>query len=290
VKPPHARILITGGASGLGRATAARFLTRGDRVLVTDVDGDAAAATARALGATGSLALDVRHDEDWAAARTWVEERWGGLDVLVNNAGVAGGGRFDHTPLEDWDWLLAINLLGVVRGCHTFVPLFKRQGHGHLVNVASLAGLLNPPVRASYNVSKAGVVALSETLRAELTPYGIGTTCVCPGFFPTNLAASLRTPDAAIQGLVTKLMGSSPITAEDVARRVVDAVERDRFLVLTEPTGRIAHLVKRTVPPLFRRQVDRAAARLRTRLESGAPAAADGTDAAAASAGAAEAS
>jgi NAD(P)-dependent dehydrogenase (short-subunit alcohol dehydrogenase family) len=270
------RVLVTGAASGLGRATATRFAAAGDRVLITDVDGVAARRAATELadargadadGEVAALTLDVRDDAAWEAARDWVHRAWGGLDVLVNNAGVAGGGRFDAVPIEDWEWILEINLLGVVRGCRTFVPDLKAQGSGQIVNIASLAGLLVPPVMSSYNVSKAGVVALSETLRSELAPTGVGVTCVCPGFFPTNLMASLRTPDVAIERLVHKLMGSSPITAEAVAELIHDAVVRDRPLVLTERTGRLAWWTKRLAPPLYRRRATDAASRLLARVE-----------------------
>ena len=121
------RVLVTGAASGLGAALTAAFRARGDEVLATDLAG-------------ADLRLDITSDDDWAAALALVEERWGGLDLLVNNAGVAGGGRIDVAGLDEWEWIVEINLLGVVRGCRTFVPMFKRQRSGRIVNVASLAG------------------------------------------------------------------------------------------------------------------------------------------------------
>ncbi|MBW3659936.1 MAG: SDR family oxidoreductase [Actinobacteria bacterium] len=270
------RVLVTGAASGLGRAIAAAAAGAGWRVLLTDLDGDAARrAAAELAAATGvdvrPLALDVRDEQAWDAAVTTVRDAWGGLDVLVNNAGVAAGGRIDHLPLEDWQWIVDINVLGAVRGCRAFVPLLKEQGSGHVVNVASLAGLLHPPFMASYNVTKAGVVALSETLRAELEPYGIATTCVCPGFFPTDLGTTLRSPDPAVHELTAKLMASSDVTADDVAAMVLEAVEDGTFLVLTERAGRIAYGAKRFAPWLFRRQVATATGKLRRRIE-GSPA------------------
>ena len=114
----------------------------------------------------------MRSDDDWAAARDWVEEHWGGLDVLVNNAGVAGGGRIDVAGMDEWQWITEINLFGVVRGTRTFVPMFKQQRSGHIVNVASLAGLVHPAGMGSYNAVKAGVVAFSETCAHELAEYG----------------------------------------------------------------------------------------------------------------------
>jgi len=118
---------------------------------------------AGARSSTTEIELDVRSDDDWAAARDWVAEHWGGLDVLVNNAGVAGGGRVDVAGMDEWQWITEINLFGVVRGTRTFVPMFKTQRSGHIVNVASLAGLVHPAGMASYNAVKAAVVALTET-------------------------------------------------------------------------------------------------------------------------------
>ena len=125
---PVSRVLVTGGASGLGAALVEAFTARGDQVLVGDVldpepDPGGGAAVVRRQ-------LDVRSDEDWAAARDWVESNWGGLDVLVNNAGVAGGGRVDVASMAEWQWITEINLFGVVRGTRTFVPVFKRQRAG----------------------------------------------------------------------------------------------------------------------------------------------------------------
>lgn len=266
------RILVTGAGSGLGRAIAARYAEKGWRVLVTDVDGAAAERAAGELGGGGRVAwqgLDVRADGDWEAARAWCRETWGGLDLLVNNAGVAAGGRFERIPMEDWDWILDVNLKGVVRGCRTFVPLFQEQGAGHLVNVASLAGLLNPPAMASYDVVKAAVISLSEALRHELEPQGIRTTVACPSFFRTGLAASLRTPDPEVRRLVERLVSASSTPPERIAAEIERGVARGRFLVLTDRDGRVAYGAKRLAPPLFRRQMRRGTRRLLARLEGG---------------------
>lgn len=260
------RILVTGAASGLGRAVATRFRQAGWRVLVSDVDGEAAKDTARELKAD-AIRLDVTADDDWAAARDWCEREWGGLDVLVNNAGVAAGGRFEKIGMPDWDWIWEINVKGVVRGCHTFVPDFKKRGSGHLVNVASLAAIMNLPAMSSYNVTKAAVLSLSDTLRLELAPYGVHTTVVCPAFVRTNLESRLRSPDPAIATLMHKLMVSSKITAADVAEQVFTAVARKKFLVLTHPDGRRSALLKRL--GLADGQVREYWARLRKAVEKG---------------------
>jgi NAD(P)-dependent dehydrogenase (short-subunit alcohol dehydrogenase family) len=260
------RVLVTGAGSGLGRALATRWSAAGEDVLVSDVDAEAARTVAGELGATART-LDVTSGEDWAGALEWCRSAWGGLDVLVNNAGVGAGGRFERISVEDWDWIWEINLKGVVRGCRTFVPLFKEQAHGHIVNVASLAGLMNLPAMASYNVTKAGVIALSETLRHELEPYGVHTTVVCPAYFRTNLGERTRSPDPAVIRVMDKLMASSRVTASDVASVVVDAVRDKRFMVLPHADGRRSVRMRRWLPKVVDRQVRAYWTRLRSTVE-----------------------
>ena len=260
------RVLVTGAGSGLGRAIATRYSAAGAQVLVSDVDLAAAETVAKELGQT-SIALDVTSDEAWRAALARCQDAWGGLDVLVNNAGVGGGGRFERISIEDWDWIWEINLKGVVRGCRTFVPLFKDQRAGHIVNVASLAGIMNLPAMSSYNVTKAGVISLSETLRHELAPYGVRTTVVCPAYFRTNLGERLRSPDPGLAVLMDKLMSSSKVTAAEVADQIYEAVARKRFLVLTHPDGRRSARLKRLLPRVVDGQVRTYWSRLRSTLE-----------------------
>ena len=288
------RVLITGAGSGLGLALAESWARRGWNVLLTDRDGEAVRreaeriasepsrdtrgeAVAEKLTAAGlgplpepriaAITLDVTDEDDWAAAREWVVEKWGGLDVIVNNAGVASGGRMDATSMEDWRWIIDINLLGVVQGCRTFIPLMKEQGSGHIVNTASLAGLLVPPMMSSYNVVKSGVIALTETLRFELAPYGINTSVICPNFFKTNLADSMRTPDPAMTRVIDKLVAKSTTSADTIAEQVVYAVDEGKFLVLTDRDGKIAYFVRRFVPSLYRSKAAQAGRRLKASTE-----------------------
>jgi NAD(P)-dependent dehydrogenase (short-subunit alcohol dehydrogenase family) len=229
--PPRRRVLVTGAASGLGAALADAFEARGDAVLRTDVAG-------------GELRLDVRSDEDWAAALAHVEETWGGLDVLVNNAGVAGGGRLDVAGLDEWQWITEINLFGAVRGTRTFVPVFKRQRSGTILNVASLAGLVHPAGMASYNAVKAAVVALTETTGHELAAYGVTAHVVCPSYFRTNLMASMRGRDEALAQVMSHLVDSSPTSAADVAAAVLDGLDRGEELIVPDPAARQAWALK----------------------------------------------
>lgn len=231
------RVLVTGGASGLGAALVAAYRARGAEVLSCDLahPGD---------GAPGILRLDVRSEEDWAAAVAWVEEHWGGLDVLVNNAGVAGGGRLDVAGLDEWQWIVDINLLGVVRGTRAFVPLLKRQRSGRIVNIASLAGLVHPAGMASYNAVKAAVVALTETTGHELARYGVTAHVVCPSYFRTGLMDAARGSDTAISTVMSALVANAPLGPDEIAAEVLAAVDRGEELILPDEAARAAYDLK----------------------------------------------
>jgi NAD(P)-dependent dehydrogenase (short-subunit alcohol dehydrogenase family) len=237
------RVLVTGAATGLGAALTAAFRARGDEVLATDLD-------VRGLDQSTEpehrMRLDITSDDDWAAALARVEETWGGLDVLVNNAGVAGGGRLDVATMDEWQWITEINLFGVVRGTRTFVPMFKRQRSGQIVNVASLAGLVHPAGMASYNAVKAAVVALTETTGHELAAYGVRASVVCPSFFRTNLMASLRGEDAALGAVISHLVESSTITADDIAAAVLEGLARGDEVIVPDQPARDAWTLKQT--------------------------------------------
>jgi NAD(P)-dependent dehydrogenase (short-subunit alcohol dehydrogenase family) len=236
------RVLVTGAAGGLGSALVHCFAERGDRVLAADLSGgDVAGASSPA---DTSVVLDVTSDDDWRTAVAWVAEEWGGLDVLVNNAGIAGGGRLELCGVEDWQRLVEVNLLGVVRGAQAFVPMMKQQGSGRVVNIASLAGLVHPPGMGAYNAVKAAVVAFSETLSHELAPYGVGCTAVCPSYFRTGLMSSLRGGDADLAAQVTRLVEESPITADDIAVAVLDGIDRGVDLLLPDEPARAAYAFK----------------------------------------------
>jgi NAD(P)-dependent dehydrogenase (short-subunit alcohol dehydrogenase family) len=160
--------------------------------------------------------------------------------------------------MDQWQWIVDINLLGVVRGCRTFTPMLKAQGRGHLVNTASAAGLVHPPRMSEYNAVKAGVVALSETLHHELRPYGVGVSVVCPTFFKTNLTGSLRGKDESAQKAAAKLIDRSTVTADDIATEVLEGIEKDRHIILTDRQGRIGYAAKRFARPLYYAMMKRA--------------------------------
>ncbi|MFD7153251.1 SDR family NAD(P)-dependent oxidoreductase [Kribbella sp. NPDC059898] len=253
------RVLVTGAASGLGAALVARFVADGHQVLSTDIGAD---------GAAPYLKLDVRNPADWDTAVAWCQDNWGGLDILVNNAGIATGGRIDVETLDEWNRVVDINLMGVVRGCRAFVPLFKRQRSGYIVNTASAAGLVHPPMMSSYNTVKAGVVALSETLSHELRPYGINVSVVCPSFFRTNLADSIQGADSAMGATARQLIEKSPRSADDIAAAVVAGVGKKQHLIIPDRPARVAYLSKRFARPLYDRQMRKIAERARQRAEA----------------------
>ncbi|MAR90757.1 MAG: short chain dehydrogenase [Pseudomonadales bacterium] len=256
---PVKSIAITGGASGLGRELALRYARAGWRVAIADRNDERGEATLRELQQTAADAhyqhLDVTDAGAIDAWRDALLSRWGQIDVLINNAGIASHGGVAESSLEDWAAVLDINLMGVVRGCRAFSQVMKQQGHGHIVNIASMAGLIHSPEMASYNASKAAVVALSETMLFELAPFGIGTTVVCPGFFQTNLAESTRSPDAGARDYVNKMLASSELSAADIADQVFSAVAANRFLLLPHKSYRNTFYWKRYLPTLYHRRM-----------------------------------
>lgn len=254
------RALVTGGASGLGLALVRRLAERGVHVLATDIHDE------RPAELDGVAAeyrrLDVTSDVDWSAARDWVVENWSGLDLLFNNAGVAAGGRIELSEMDQWQWIVDINLLGVARGCRTFTPLLKEARAGHIVNTSSAAGLVHPPRMSEYTAVKAGVVALSETLRYELRPYDVDVSVVCPTFFRTNLTSSMRGKDESAQASAAKLIDGSKRTADDIAVIVLAQVEKGTHIILTDREGRVAYAAKRFLRPVYDNQMFKAGARM----------------------------
>jgi NAD(P)-dependent dehydrogenase (short-subunit alcohol dehydrogenase family) len=249
----QARAVVTGAGSGLGRAFCTQLARRGARILAADIDLAAAEETVARLG--GVQARAVRCDVAKAdEVRTLADEaeRWmGGTDLVVNNAGVAVSGKIGEIPLEDWAWLMGVNLWGVVYGCHEFVPRFRKQGHGHVINVASAAGLMSAPLMGPYNVTKAAVVALSETLHGELAGSGVGVTVLCPMFFRTNIVRAARGADEAMRRLAEAQMERSKLSAEDVAEMALEGAANGELYVVPHAEGRWLWRFKRTTPGAF---------------------------------------
>lgn len=246
------RVLITGAGSGLGQALARRYAATGARVASVDLDGARAEATRAALPGDGHLALsaNVGNDEAMEQVHERIAGEWGGLDVLVNNAGIATGGAMVDTTPQEWRNVLDINLMGVVRGCRLFLPGMIAAGRGQVINTASFAGLAGAPSIMSYGVSKAAVVALSEQLRAELHGTGIRVSVLCPAFFQTNLLESWQ-GNPKLKGFADRMMKTSPDTLDGVADKAFAAVERGEFLVLPTRNEPMRWRLKRWFPNLY---------------------------------------
>jgi NAD(P)-dependent dehydrogenase (short-subunit alcohol dehydrogenase family) len=247
--------VVTGAGSGLGRELALRFARAGMKLALADVDETALAKTAADLKAAGTAAIAVRcdvsngADVEALAARTL--DAFGAAHVVCNNAGIAPLGVVWENTVADWQWTLGVNLWGVIHGVRVFTPILLRQDdEGHIVNTASVAGLIAPPGMGMYNVSKHAVVALSETLHHDLALRGAKVRCsvVCPAYFPSGIAESERSRPAALSearaktaedlerdAKMRKAVQSGRLSAADIANRVFEAVRDERFYVLTHP-------------------------------------------------------
>jgi len=254
------RAVVTGAAGGLGRALCLALAGRHADLVVSDVNLTRAEETAqlvvRAGGTARTLACDVAKPEQVEALAQLADSELGGADFVVNNAGVAVAGMVGDVPLDDWAWIFGVNLWGVIHGCHSFVPRFKRQGRGHILNVASAAGLLSPPEMAPYNVTKAGVISLSETLFSELRPLGVGVTVLCPTYFQTDIINSARTHSfSEAQGNAERLMKNSKIQAPDVAQLALAACDKDQLYCVPMMDGKLARGLKGLAPETFYRRI-----------------------------------
>ena len=242
---------VTGAASGLGRAMALAFADEGMHVAMGDVAGAAEVfAAVRAKGVSAiSMTLDVSKAQEVEAFAELIDKDLGGAHVVCNNAGVSPLGAAWETSLDDWRWIVDVNLWGVIHGVKSFVPRLLKRNDGHVVNTASVAGIINPPGSSAYNVTKHAVVALSETLHHDLRERGsaVGVSVLCPAYVPTGIADSERNRPAGMQATVKtkeilarehmlkKAVSSGRLSAEDVAKAVVQAVKEDRFYILTHP-------------------------------------------------------
>ena len=254
-------IAITGAGSGFGAALAHHYASEGWKVAVTDINEGRALQTLSELeqydGDHFSMLLDITNSDHWQQLEDAVVRQWGGLEVLVNNAGVAVAGNVEDTSIEDWNWVLDIDLMGVVRGCRQFAGLMKRQQSGHIVNISSFAGLAALPFITAYGVAKAGVVALSEALRAEMHPYGVGVTVACPAFVKTGLLDTFRSEKPDTKAKVTKWMETSGVSAEQVAREIAKAVKNNQFMLLTHAQTRTAWRMKRWLPERYFKMISK---------------------------------
>ena len=267
--------VVTGAASGIGRAMATRFGEAGMCVVLADIEKGALDDAVSELTASGVEAAGVPTDVSDVAAvealRDAALDRFGAVHVACNNAGVATGGKLWEQTVEDWRWILGVNLWGVINGVRSFVPVMLRQGEGHVVNTASMAGLTSPPFMGIYNVTKHAVVTLSETLHAELSleAADVGVSVLCPGWVKTRIGEAARNrpgqttldeaADEGDQAVFLEVLSNFLASGLDpgaVADQVFDAVRDDRFYVLTHPewkpmiSNRVDNIVNERDPVL----------------------------------------
>lgn len=268
--------VVTGAGSGIGRATALAMGARGADLALCDVDEAGLEETAKRLREAGrrvvAQRVDVANPDAMAGFAEAVHAEVPAADLLVNNAGVALGASFLETRLEDWDWILRINLLGVVHGCHFFVPRMVERGRGgHVVNVASMAAYLHSDSLNAYNTTKAGVVALSESLRAELHRHRIGVTAVCPGVINTPILGNAllrgRADSAEARERIRQTFERRRYGPERVAEALLAAVRRNRAIAPVTPEAWVFYYAKRLAPGLVRWLTRIVGDRERARLE-----------------------
>lgn len=244
--------VITGGAGGIGMAMARRFAAESMAIVLADIEAGPLESAAAELASDGAevigVVTDVTNADSVAALAEATYARYGAAHVLCNNAGVGPAGTVLDMPLEDFHWIIDVNLYGVLHGIKAFLPAMIDQDEGHIVNTASVAGLLTQPAMSAYNISKHGVVVLSESLFYELQMMGVsvGVSVVCPAWVPTRIVESERNrPGGAtlptgpitdrVRASAQRFMEASHRTVDEVADAVFDAVVEDRFYVITHP-------------------------------------------------------
>jgi len=252
--------LVTGAGSGIGKETALAFARRGANLIVCDVNAAGLAETAgliRALGREAvSHTVDVADREQMRTFANAVHADVPAVDILMNNAGVGLGATFLDTDLEDWDWIIGINVLGVVYGCHFFVPKMVERGcGGHVINVSSAAGYAANQTLSAYSATKFAVLGLSEALRDELEPHHIGVTAVCPGIINTAITQTTRmkgknaTPEA--RQAAVEFYRRRNYGPERVAANILKAVQRNRAVAPISPEAWAFYYLKRWAPGLM---------------------------------------
>jgi NAD(P)-dependent dehydrogenase (short-subunit alcohol dehydrogenase family) len=273
-------VLVTGAGSGIGRETALLCARRGAALQLCDVNEAGLAeteASARKIGAAvTSRRVDVANQDEMRAFAAAVHAEVPAVDLLVNNAGVGLGATFLDTRLDDWDWIVGINLMGVVHGCHFFIPaMVERAAGGHVVNISSLAGIIANEGLTAYSTTKFAVLGLSEALRDGLRRHGIGVTAICPGLINTPITRSSRLRGAAFDTPETRqrmveIYERRNYGPERVAENILKAVARNRAVAPVSPEAWTGYALMRIAPGFVRWLNARLAERDRRRRESSA--------------------
>ncbi|MFL0035858.1 SDR family NAD(P)-dependent oxidoreductase [Acinetobacter baumannii] len=252
----NAYAVVTGAGSGIGRSFAVELTKRGGSVVCADINLEAAEETVKLIEQLGQKAFAIQCDVGQAEqVQTLADQAEQLLDhpvtLIINNAGVGLGGKFDEMSLEDWKWCMHVNLWGVIHGCHAFVPKFKKLGYGAIINVASAASYTAAPEMSVYNVTKAGVLALSETLSAELRKFNIKVNVLCPTLVPTNIIKNGRIPGRYSKLADHALMNYAMTTSDAVAALTLNRLDRGQLYTTPQIDAKLFWLMKRTSPTLY---------------------------------------
>jgi NAD(P)-dependent dehydrogenase (short-subunit alcohol dehydrogenase family) len=250
-------VLVTGAASGIGRELALAFARAGAVVLLADIDEAGLAETSEMIEGAGaehrSYIVDVSDRDRVEDTAAQVREEFGGLDVLVNNAGVFVWADFADTTLEDWEWLIGVNLWGPILTINAFLPGMIERRCGHIVNIASLGGLVTMPTLSGYSTAKFGLVGLTETLQHELRPLGISVTLVCPGNIRTPIIDHIKVRGYDRDKLTRMSYGVMPrMAAGKAAAIILEGIKRERAMVVLTPSAHLMWYIKRLSPALYR--------------------------------------
>lgn len=254
----QSQAVVTGGGSGIGRAFALELARRGGRVLCADINLASAKDTVALIEAAGgeacALQCDVGQLAQVEALATAAEAYFGSAATLIiNNAGIGIGGKaIGDCSMEDWKFTMDVNLWGVIHGCHVFAPKLRALGRGGIINVASTASFAAAPTMGPYNVTKAAVLALTETLSAEMAGTGIHVTALCPTFVKTNIVKDGRIEGSSAD-FAAKIIARTGASPEGVVRKTLDALDRNQLYVLPQIEARMIWRAKRLTPALYTR-------------------------------------
>jgi short-subunit dehydrogenase len=253
-KHPGKRAFITGSGGGLGRALALALAKDGWTIGVTDLKEEALAESKRLIEAAGGKAFtyqfDVAKKVDYKTAFDDYITKAGGLDLLINNAGVGDGGLFGEYDLEHWEWITGINQMAAIYGSHFATPILKKQGSGHIISIASAAGLANMPNMSMYNVTKAAVISLMETLYAELYAANVNVSVVCPTFFRSNIMQYHR-GDKDSKKIGETIINRAKYSPDEIAHFILTEAGRNKFYILHPWQAKMVYHVRRFIPNLF---------------------------------------
>lgn len=250
-KYPQKRAFITGAASGLGKAFCEALAKEGWTIGIADINEKQLQFTEQQIIQLGGkpikFGLDVADSDNYKNAAAAFLQQCKGIDLLINNAGVGEGAPFEQYSIENWNWIVSINQMGVIHGCHYFIPTMIQQKSGHIINIASAAAFGSAPTMSPYNVTKAAVLSLSETLYVEMKPHGVHVSAVMPTFFKTNIATHGR-GTAEEKEIGQYLVETSGIEPNYIAQKILQKAGNNKLYIVLPFQSKFIWLMKRLFP------------------------------------------